>query len=41
MPKLSSEQQKNINSAYKAKQSGFITDAQYKSNLAKNGVKRC
>ena len=38
-PKLSSEQQKNINSAYKAKQGGFITDAQYKSNLAKNGVK--
>ena len=35
-PKLSSEQQKNINSAYKAKQGGFITDSQYKSNLEKN-----
>ena len=29
----------NSRKIYKAKQGGFITDAQYKSNLAKNGVK--
>ena len=34
-----SQQQKNINSAHRAKQGGFISDAQYKSNLEKNGVK--
>lgn len=41
MSKLSQQQKNNIESAKRAKRGGFISDSQYKSNLAKNGVKRC